>query len=194
MKIKFFIFPLLLVSCLTLTRFDNILHKQGIIDTQKSWGGCVYLNNQFILTASHVLDSEKFTVHFKEEADSNVNIVYQHNDITLLKTHLNISDPPLIQGKVDVNEEVYWVQTIINQNGIVQIWLKGNVAFVDDSTIVVDRQFYPGASGSGLYDSFGQLVGICSRYMVYDNGLSLGVAEIPKFPLFIQQKINGDLK
>ena len=170
------------------------MKKQGIVETTNSFGSAVYLDNQYVVTASHLLEDNKLKLSFEDGVDSINFIVFQHNDITLIKTHINFTCPPTIVATVKVNDEVYWLQTLFFKKEIVRLWFKGNVAYVDDSTIVVDRPFYPGGSGSGLFNYNMELVGIVSRYQQYENGLSLGIAEIPKFPLFIQQKIDGDLK
>ena len=189
-KISFFL--VLMVSCLTINQFDDVIKKQGIIETETGWGSIVYLNNHYLVTASHLYEEDKTArVYFEDKFDPNLKFIYKKNDITLLKTNIDFTDKPTIISKVSVNDDVYWVQTIPITSGFEKLWFHGNVATVNDSVVIVDRPFYSGASGSGVYDISGNLVAIVSRYQTYENGLSFGIAEIPRFPLFIQQLIDG---
>lgn len=189
-KISFFL--VLMVSCLTLNQFSDVIKKQGIIETKTGWGSIVYLNNHYLVTASHLYEGdEKAKVFFEGKLDSNLKFIYKKDDITLLKTNIVFTDKPTIISAISVNDDVYWVQTIPTTSGFEKLWFQGNVATVNDSVVIVDRAFFAGASGSGLYDVSGNLVAIISRYQTFSNGLSIGIAEIPRFPLFIQQLIDG---
>lgn len=122
----------------------------------------VVLKTNLVLSAAHC-NGVGLTVNGEP---AKVIRIDAENDLLLLSVD-TLEFAPLVIGRIPVPSSP--VYTISNVGGYRDQVFRGHVASVEEKFLNVDVTAGPGASGSGIYDAYGRLVGISSQlYLVAD--------------------------
>jgi len=136
----------------------------------------------YIVTNNHVAGKGYEDVHiYVENDDKNVDaiIVAQHEteDVAVIKVVGTLKDKTAIPGisKVSIQDNVY---TVGNPLGVRDVYSEGIVAGYTSTSLLVQMPCIFGSSGSGVYDSNGNLVGLVYALEVYPGFLGIPMARI----------------
>lgn len=139
--------------------------KNRAVRIETDMGSCsgVILQTNLVMTCSHCLGGKRILVNghpaqvYKEDKDS---------DLALLIVHTIVIDRVLLAEPIVGDDVFSWGYPMSSPN---LLFTKGYVAVIQVNQSFSTTISMPGSSGSGLYNSSGQLVGIVSGYLPARN-------------------------
>lgn len=149
---------------------NNIEDKQGFVGT----GIIVKITEDYtyILTNKHVAPMGTYTYVIKDEKKYKTEILKNSafNDLALIRMNGNFSDKEVVRRFVDykIQEKIF---SIGMYRGNYFVYTEGTIAGISISkNLIVNLPSYSGCSGSGIFNSKGEVVGLL--WGTYSNGPS----------------------
>ena len=162
------------------------------ITTKDGYGSSINLGEGYFLSCSHVIrnDAGKFDEKiclmevFKtgHKIDSSATIVSADtlNDLVLLKSSKLIDKTNIRFAHDPVLEKVYWVQPAFYSDGNLFFLVSGRISGFNSRNVFLDKPVFDGASGTGIFDRNGNLVGMAQSTFIYSKNLLFGSLASPK--------------
>ena len=133
-----------------------------------------YLNDLFIITSSHVVDSNlNYMIQEQNGNTLSCRVIYNDigNDIAILipygKFKATISSPYLVNMQKDLKTKQMYYSG--NPGELENLFIRGWVADSDHRRVVLQSFGWPGSSGSVVFDSAGRVVGVVTAIAVAHN-------------------------
>lgn len=142
--------------------YEIVSSRYGLILAGERWGSTVNIGNSYCLTANHVVSETNEALY----ADHDVALVLCQKPMDTLITNYIVS----------LGQTVYWMQPAWAESTINIYSLSGNIILVNDSEFVIDKPVFPGASGSGVFNERGELVGVIVQLKSFHEQITYGVA------------------
>lgn len=162
--------------------YKNMVNASVIIHCGMGYGSGVFIDDNMILTAAHVLEvADSFTIELNDGTILRSNDIYidAEEDVGFLfvdADELAISKITELYG--DIGDVVYLVGTPYDLDFKFTI-TKGILSHLDrdmypwEDLIQTDAEGAPGSSGGPLYDSEGRIIGICVTGEIPGGGITL---------------------
>ncbi|MCL5114665.1 MAG: serine protease [Patescibacteria group bacterium] len=162
------------------------------ITTKDGYGSSINLGEGYFLSCSHVIrnNAGKFDkkICLKEEfktgpeIDSSATIVAADtiNDLVLLRSSKLIDKINVKFVHDPVLERVYWVQPAFYSDGDLFFLVSGRISGFNLGNVFLDKPVFDGASGTGIFDEDGNLVGMAQSTFIYSKNLLFGSLASPK--------------
>jgi len=167
----------LLVGCAST---GSIIDRHAIIQNDAGGqGSAACIGEGLVLTSEHILFNESGEylggrLFFRDLVDSNFSVVLLDGGIVLLGSRIAASVSLVALSPLTVGTTVLWVQPFSTKLGIYSILMQGIVSgFIAPDEYLLDRETWPGSSGSGVYTSDGKLVGLIFGYLGFRSGTEL---------------------
>ncbi len=160
--------------------------------TSDGSGSSINLGEGYFLSCSHVVrnNAGKFDkkICLKEEfipgskADSSATIVAADtiNDLVLLKSSRLIDKMDIKFIHDPVLKRVYWIQPAFYSDGNIFFLVSGRISGSNSGNIFLDKPVFDGASGTGIFDGNGYLIGMAQSTFIYGKNLLFGSLASPK--------------
>ena len=145
------------------------------VPDNSSTGSAVSIGKGLFFTATHVIDSDSFVVFNQHGKDLKPIRLFVAGDVILFKADLDTTLPMVKFAEPTIGEAVYTLQPIINDTTITVLLFKGNVAYVSNVYVMVDRPIFPDISGSGLFNEKGELIGVASQLYGISGQIAFGI-------------------
>ena len=165
---------LFLISCAPPTTLYQRYATVRVPDNS-STGSAVSIGKGLFFTATHVIDSDSFVVFNQRGKDLKPIRLFVAGDVILFKADLDTLLPMVKFAEPNIGEPVYVLQPVINDTTITVLLFKGNVAYVSNVHVLIDRPIFPGISGSGLFNEKGELIGIASQLYGISGQVAFGI-------------------
>ena len=169
----------LLIGCAT-TR-PPVMERYGLVVAENGhWGSVIIAGNGFAYLAKHVIEKDSVTLNpfyifFRGTVDSTSTVIASEGDMVLIRTFHGRPLEPVSYAHANYLQEVVWVQPQFGLAAPPHLYLiVGKTARRDSLSWYLDRAVYPGASGSGVWDGDGELVGMLQGISFYDFGAVYG--------------------
>lgn len=134
---------------------SEAIQRNVWVETDNTNASGVIIQTDIVLTCFHVLSVDSDIRVDGNEA--RIIAVDPKLDLVLLRTHTKKVDPVKWNVKPELTDLVFYVA---NTNGHKSYLSVGRLTFQDDNLYYTDTTAVEGASGGGLYDLDGQLVGL----------------------------------
>ncbi len=79
-----------------------------------------------------------------------------------------------------VLERVYWIQPAFYSDGNLFFLVSGRISGLNQGNVFLDKPVFDGASGTGIFDGNGYLVGMAQSTFIYGKNLLFGSLASPK--------------
>lgn len=150
-------------------KYKNMVNASVMISNNSGFGAGVFIDDNVILTAAHVLNQPDFIVELTDGTILEVDDFYidAKEDVGFIfvdADELYIAKMSVICG--DIGDTVYLVGTP-NDRALKFTLTKGILSHLDrdifhwEDLLQTDTASAPGSSGGPLYDSKGNVIGIC---------------------------------
>ncbi|MCL4400143.1 serine protease [Patescibacteria group bacterium] len=194
MKIVFLtaiLFSAFLLGCSS-SFFSSENHKPlpetfyATVITRDGAGSSINLGGGYFLSCSHVIrdslgrfDKKIYLTEEFENAsktDSSVKIIDVDtiNDLALLKSSELTNKTDIKFIKDPIFERVYWIQPAFYSDEYLFFLISGRVSGYNKKNVFLDKPIFDGASGTGIFDEKGYLVGIAQSTFIYEKNLLFG--------------------
>jgi serine protease Do len=151
------------------SKYQKMVDASVLLYDDYSFGSGVFINDNVILTAAHVLSVPDLKVELNNGVvlDANDFYIDEQEDVGFIfidADELNICQIAKEQG--EIGDKVYLVGSPYSK-GFVFTITKGILSHLNrniygwEDLIQVDAEAAPGSSGGPLYNSKGELIGIC---------------------------------
>jgi len=157
------LFVLLVVGCYSsYVTYEKAYKRYVIVLADSILSSGVRVGGGIILAASHAVHPDSFA-----QATTIDRTIYAEprieGEIAILRgDRLNLDT--ILVSDVFLGNEVHWIQPRFEPGGGVFLTF-GRVAIVSDSSFCIDRPIMFGASGSGVWNQEGELVGILQSFI-----------------------------
>lgn len=149
--------------------YKNMVNSSVMISNESNWGSGVFIYDNVILTAAHVLEQSNLSVELRDGTILEIDDFYIDGEedigfIFIDANELCISKLSVIVG--DIGDIVYLVGAPYDRRMKFSI-TKGILSHLDRDVfhwkdlLQTDADSGPGSSGGPLYDSEGNVIGIC---------------------------------
>lgn len=173
---------LLMVACLgCATTRHSSLERYAIIGSRNGqWGSGIVMGQGYVIAAKHVLSQEDsiapFYIFFKGAVDSSGVVIDTVGDMVLIRSSQGKPLDLVIVGEASYLETLIWVQPHFRSEGPPMMFvITGKTARYDKGSWYVDHAVVPGVSGTGVWDSDGELVGMMHMFWASEYGVVYGV-------------------
>ena len=163
------------------TTHPPVMERYGLIVAKNGhWGSVIIAGDGYAYLAKHVVaDSDStlapFYVIFRGAVDSMSIVLASQGDVVLIRTFHGRPLEPVSYAKANFLQEVVWVQPQFGASAPPHLYfIVGKTARRDSSFWYLDRAVYAGASGSGVWDGNGALLGMLHGISFYDYGAVYG--------------------
>jgi len=178
------IFILLFAGCASFPPERALNHYATLQNNLGGLSSAVCVGNGLVLASEHALfDIEgKYLggiLIFKDRIDSNIKVIYSDQEVSLLYSQITHTVPSLSLDSLTIGREVFWIhpfytQSLTSEYRAYLLFMRGVVASrLSENEYLIDREVWPGSSGSGVYDSSGDLVGIIYGYLGFRSPKSI---------------------
>jgi len=186
--VKAFLFIVIipfLSSCFYRNGIDTreMISRYVIVWTDDGFGSGVQIGNKYVITAQHVvINCSHWAIINDELIDSVVSVVDSVEDQALLKgTYCKSKSPIVVNQHVYLGEIIYWIQplTFYDSLNVPHLHLYHNTGYINriyTNHFSINQAILPGASGSGVFNTDGELIGIIEKSVGIDNQIVYGVA------------------
>ena len=163
------------------TLYENMVNASVMISNDYGFGSGVFIDDDVILTAAHVLQQPDLVVELADGTvleidDFYIDVKEDVGFIFLDANELHIAKVSTSPG--DIGDTVYLVGTPYNTDMKFTI-TKGILSYLNrdhrhwEDLLQTDAEGAPGSSGGPLYDSSGRVIGICVSGFAPGGGLTL---------------------
>lgn len=173
-----------LVILLVLSPFYLLYNSEAVVDQMRettvfvgcdggSGSGVVVNTNGLIVTNRHVTDGceNMYVVHQGERYDATLKMMHFIQDLAIIQVDKKFLVAADLNTNPKKGEKVYTVGSPMGFIDVVSVGVVGtSMYFGFQEYILHDADIYPGNSGGGLYDKYGNLLGINSRGYVTPTG------------------------
>lgn len=178
---KLLLIALILFGCASTIPRD----RHAFIVYDNGWGSAVAIGKGLFLAAEHTI-KHGGVVAYKGKQDSSFIVLVADGDVVLLRSHLGRGLPKLDFRNPVLGEPIYWSQTFVvyddgTARGVQTLLLQSIVSLKEDDNFTLGQALWPGASGAGVYNSFGDLVGIVSEIVAFyteSGAIRFGIASM----------------
>jgi hypothetical protein len=127
-----------------------------------------------------------FYVQKGARRDTGPRFIRRENDMAIFWSSLGIGDSVITpRYDIGIGEQTAWIQPMFYAKGVVNIFFHiERISRIDSLRIFIDRPVFPGTSGSGLFDTNGNLIGIIDQFyfpyhdqVTYGSALKIGLLE-----------------
>lgn len=161
--------------------YENMVNASVLIHNEDGWGSGVFIYDNVIVTAAHVLRQPNLFVELNDGTMLEFDDFYidGEEDVGFIFVDANelcISELSVITG--DIGDTVYLVGAPYDRRMKFTI-TKGILSHLDrdafewEDLLQTDAESGPGSSGGPLYDSKGNVIGICVANPNRGGGISL---------------------
>lgn len=118
-------------------------------------------NHSLVLTAEHVASKAgNFEACSFEECVNSIGIVASSKkyDIAIVLTERLHNTPATLSDTVYYGDRIHYIGSPL---GLDKVMIRGYIAgFYDNGTLILDATCHPGSSGSGVFNDYGEQVGV----------------------------------
>ena len=162
-------------------KYKNMVDSSVMIYNENGWGSGVFIYDNVIVTAAHVLNHPNLFVELRDGTILEFDDFYIDNKedvgfIFIDANELCISELSIVIG--DIGDVVYLVGAPYDRRMKFTI-TKGILSHLDRDAfewgdlLQADAESGPGSSGGPLYNSNGNVIGICVANPNYGGGVTL---------------------
>jgi len=169
---------LLLLSLGQDSIFNNYAH---VFVNEEHSGSAVYIGDGKFLTATHVItDSSNIDLIF-DYSVIEARVVTSEGDVMILQTEVSRQTNVIFAEPV-IGESVFWIQPVQLDRRPERFLMSGMVSQVWRYRFFIDKPIFPGASGSGVFNEQGELLGIATGHIRFNDSVPFmgSVTRIPR--------------
>ena len=164
-----------------INKYKNMIDSSVMIYNEGGWGSGVFIYDNIIVTAAHVLNHSNLSVELRDGTTLEFDDFYIDNKedvgfIFIDANELCVSELSTVIG--DIGDTVYLVGAPYDRRMKFTI-TKGILSHLDrdvfdwEDLLQTDAESGPGSSGGPLYDSKGDIIGICIANPNRGGGVTL---------------------
>jgi len=147
----------LYAGCANISQYSFVYERYAVVIDGNGASSGVRVGKCRVITAEHCVRPDSLTLVSTPQSKYSAMATIQ-GEIAILFGDYLFMDSVSVADAV-LGEEVFWLQPRFEPNGGVFLTF-GRVAAIEDSSFYVDRPIMFGASGSGVWNKNGKLVGI----------------------------------
>jgi len=155
---------------------DLIFNRYVLVLVEEGYGSGVILNSSSVESLHHVVsDSGNIILLYKSNKQFGKRI-YKIGDLYLLNALFCIDDIN-INNSIEIGEEIFWIQPIMMKDNQIYLFLNsGRISHFNKDSFTIDVPVFPGASGTGVFNIMGELIGIIDYYRMFGVQIAYGNA------------------
>jgi len=160
----------------TVTDIDNIGKHYVCVFTDSNFGSGIVIDTGYVIISKHVVGNSSIVLIVNELSVDTAYIIGYLDDQVLARVKSIKSSLILIGDSIHVGQTVWWIQPIFDGKSLNLYMNSGRINGILANSFFVDKPILPGASGSGVFNSNGELVGIIEASIYYGNQILYGKA------------------
>lgn len=168
---------LLFISCNN--SLDKVItsatNRYVLIFAGESFGSGIIVDSGYVIVAKHVVENVD-TIFVIGENNKETGVIIDSVDDQLLLKVNNFNYVKVITNTVQLGQTVWWIQPLFQGKNLNLYFNSGKVNRIKDNSFFIDAPIMPGASGSGVYNENGDLVGVIVSLTYFNNQILYGRA------------------